>query len=626
MIEVDKMENLEKNLDANISSKTYRAWEKLEHESQMRFKAFMIEKAIYFSPTLFFLFGWFLFGMAIEVDLKFGESFDFFSNLFFTLLALVVIFNFVALHYFRPMFEKIMKKQADEITEDVYQKGAKFATTETYNNEINSFLKAEFEVSKNKSTFETFQVPLQKLTSENDKRFEDDPLDLIIPRISLATGLCIMGSPGKGKSVLINRLIAQIPRNKETKTIVIDVKGEFVNKFYNKEKDFILCPSDLRSVRFELYKLIKTHVDAASIAEIIVSDDKQSQDPHWTNSARAVMEGVLIYAAKHRLSNKAIFEMLGDIEKLAELKEDDDTKFIVGHFLRINSDGKADKETSSILSSLARKAKALQYLKYLDELKDNDLLEFSKWLKDGKGGTLFLLATDTLSRVFSPLYGVIASYLISEILDSEDDKNRNIYFILDELPRLGKALGENLEKGLAVGRSKGIKIIMAMQSYSQIKKEFGEKEAESILDTTNSYVVFQSNVGATFLEKHFGKTTVLRNDESFSFGMDSMSDRVTVSRKEVKEALIDDAEINRLKTFEFYAKIEGCSDVVKSRLAAKFIKGNGVVKYIENPKVSITALEAELKIVLARIKNKYVDTLNVSMRASLNKPTVKYIM
>jgi len=620
------MQEFKQDLENQVSSKSYRGWEKLEHETQMRIKAWTVEQGIYHAPGIILLFAYFFWGMAQEVHLPFGESYEFFDEWFLVWLAIAIGLNTISLIFFKPLFSEVMDKQIKEISEDVYLKGAKFTSTIGLNQELEAHLQAEYEIEKNSRVFEKFEIPLQPLADEKDKRYEEIVENMKIPRISLATGLCIMGAPGKGKSVLINRLIAQIPKNKETKTIIIDVKGEFISKFYDKEKDFILCPSDLRSVRFELYKLIKTHVDASAVAEIIVSEDKQSQDPHWIDSARAVLEGVLIYAAKYKLGNRAIYEMINDTEQLAKLKDDEDTKYIVGHYLRINSDGKADKETASILSSLARKAKLLQYLKYLDELKENNLLDFKEWLENGKGGTLFFVSTLKLSKVFSGLYGVVVSYLMGEILDSDDDRNRNIYFILDELPQLGKALGENLEKGLAVGRSKGMKIVMAMQSYSQIKKVFGETEAESILDTTNSYIVFQSNIGATFLEKYFGKTTVLRNDESFSFGMDSMADRVTVSRKEVKEALIDDAEINRLKVFEFYAKIEGSSNVLKSRLDTKFIKSKGIEKYIENPKMTIEALDSEMRIVIQRIQNQFIDTLNVSTRANLNKESLKIIM
>jgi len=620
------MQEFKQDLENQVSSKSYRGWEKLEHETQMRLKAWSLEQGIYHAPGIVLLVSYFLWGMMQEVNLPFGQSYEFFDKWFIIWLVIGLGLNTISLIFFKPMFSQVMDKQIKEISEDVYLKGAKFTSTIGLNQELEAHLQAEYEIEKNSRVFEKFEIPLQALTDEKDKRYEEIVENMKIPRISLATGLCIMGSPGKGKSVLINHLVAQIPSDENTKTVVIDVKGEFVEKFYNAETDYILCPADLRSVKFELRKLIKTHVDAGVIADILVPDDKQTQDPHWTAAARAVMEGILIKAVKNKLTNKEIFELISDTEKLAELKEDEDIKIIVGNYLRIDDAGRMDKETGSILSSLARKAKTLQYLKYLDDLEDNTSIEFKEWLNDGKGGKLFLLATDNLSRVFSPLYGVITSYLISSILDGTDNRNLNFYFILDELPRLGKALGENLEKALAVGRSKGIKIIMAMQSYSQIKKEFGEKESESILDTTNSYIIFQSNTGAQFLEKHFGKTTVLRNDESFSFGMDSMADRVTVSRKEVKEALIDDAEINRLKVFEFYAKIEGSSNVLKSRLDAKFIKSKGIEKYIENPKMTIEALDSEMRIVIQRIQNQFIDTLNVLARANLNKESLKIIM
>lgn len=620
------MQQFKQNLENQVSSKNYRGWEKLEHETQMRIKAWAVEQSIYYLPALVVMMSYFLYGLIVEINLPFGQNFDFFSAWLVVWIIVSMVLVAISLKYFKPIFSQVMDKQIKEISEDVYLKGARFTSSVGLNQELDTHLQAEYEIEKNSKVFESFEIPLQSLTDEKDKRYEEIVENMKIPRISLATGLCIMGSPGKGKSVLINHLVAQIPSDENTKTVIIDVKGEFVEKFYNAETDYILCPADLRSVKFELRKLIKTHVDAGVIAEILVPDDKQTQDPHWTAAARAVMEGILIKAVKNRLTNREIFELISDTEKLAELKEDEDIKIIVGNYLRIDDAGRMDKETGSILSSLARKAKTLQYLKYLDDLEDNTSIEFKEWLNNGKGGKLFLLATDNLSRVFSPLYGVITSYLISSILDGTDNRNLNFYFILDELPRLGKALGENLEKALAVGRSKGIKIIMAMQSYSQIKKEFGEKESESILDTTNSYIIFQSNTGAQFLEKHFGKTTVLRNDESFSFGMDSMADRVTVSRKEVKEALIDDAEINRLKVFEFYAKIEGSSNVLKSRLAAKFVLSKGIEKYIENPKMTIEALDSEMRIVIQRIQNQFIDTLNVSARANLNKESVKIIM
>ena len=596
--------------EAVRGKKRYKAIEKKSHELEMEVKSWAIENSLYFSPIIIAIIGWFLYGMMKEVDMPYGENFDFLQPAIYYVFAAGIIFTFLTLKFVKPMIETELDKEEKELTSDVYEKGAKFCDIIEFNNQIDNYMSDEFSLSKNKKSLEIFQIPTAKL-EEDDKQFYPETKDLKIPRISLATGLCIMGAPGQGKSVLINQIIKQAP--KKAKQIVIDVKGEFVEKHFNQETDYILCPSDIRSVRFNLVNLLYSKIDVGIIAKTIVSDDKDSTDPHWVNAARAVMEAILIYAAKRNYSNKSIYKLISDPKELRQILKDDDAKLLAGQFLFFTDEGEFSKETKSVLSTLSRKAKILQYLAYLDDL-DTEKIYLDKWLLNGKGGTLFLLATDNLSKIFSPLYGVIVSYLVSTLLDEEDTHNNDYYFVLDELPRLGTALGENLEKALAVGRSKGIKVLMAMQSYSQIKKEFGEKESESILDTTNSFIIFKNNYGAQFLEKLFGKTTFIRNNESFSFGMNSMADRSQLQRQIVTENLINESEITRLGKFEFYARIEGSKDVLKTKLKPVFSSKNGTKKYIENSNMEISILTSQMEKTIKKINNNYVDFKNTKVK------------
>lgn len=589
-----KKEN-ENIVDNFVQDKRYKALEKITHESQMRIKSYMIENAIYFSPIILTIVGWFMWATFRNSSLPYGQNYDFFQPLFFILIGIGVGLTFLFLKYAKPYIKSAFDREEKELTEDVYKKGARLSTVEMFNEQIGNFLEDEKKHSADKKVSDLFRIPL-----DNDEY-------MLIPRISLSTGLAILGAPGQGKSVLINRIIEEIELTPGfSKDIIIDVKGEFVEKFYNPETDYIICPSDIRSSRFDIVNLLHTHIDTGIIAEILIAEDKQTQDPHWVASARSIMEGVLIYSAKRNLSNTEIYEMISSPLLLKEMVEnDDDARLVAGSFLQFSGD-EMSKETQSILSSLARKAKTLQYLRYLDDNK-TDKIYLDEWLQNDKPGKLFLLATENLSKVFTPLYGVIASYLISTLLDAEDTTKKNYYFVLDELPRLGKALGENLEKGLAVGRSKGAKFIMAMQSNSQLVKEFGKEASESILDTTNSVFVFKSNLGAQFVEKLFGKTTLIRNNESFSFGMAEMADRSQLARQLTKESLVDEAEITRLSKFEFYAKIEGCKDILLSKLAPKFIKGIGNNKYMPNPAMNINVLVEEMHRKIKMIENKYVS-------------------
>jgi len=207
------MQQFKENLENQISSKHYRGWEKLEHETQMRLKAWSLEQGIYHAPGIVLLVSYFIWGMMQEINLPFGQSYEFFDKWFFIWLTFGVGLNTLSLIFFKPIFSQVMDKQVKEISEDVYLKGARFTTTAEFNQDINQYLQAEYEVEKNSKVFESFEIPLQQLTDVKDKRFEAEPQDINIPRISLATGLCIMGSPGKGKSVLINRIIDQIPND-----------------------------------------------------------------------------------------------------------------------------------------------------------------------------------------------------------------------------------------------------------------------------------------------------------------------------------------------------------------------------------------------------------------------------
>jgi type IV secretory pathway TraG/TraD family ATPase VirD4 len=593
-------------IEKNLESKRYKAIEKISHETEMRIKSWAIENAVIFFPFLLSVIGWFLYATITNASLPYGEEYSFFQmqGLWWMLIGLAI--TILSIIFVKRDIEKAFDKQEKELSEDVYIKGARFCSLADFNKSIDQYVENEFKLSKNIKALELFTLPMMHL-EEDDKQFYEEIKDLKIPRVSLATGLCVIGAPGQGKSVMINQIIKQI--NPTAKEIIIDVKGEFIENFYDSNRDYILCPSDIRSVRFNLVDILRSKIDTGVIAEILIIDDKQTSDPHWTTSARAVMEAILIYASKRNLSNKNIYKIITSVDELKKILEDEEAKMVAGQYLHYDEYGNIDKETKSILTTLNRKAKVLQYLSYLDDL-DTEKIKFDKWIQDNKGGRLFLVATENLSKVYSPLYGVIASYLISSILDMEDTKERDYYFILDELPRLGKALGENLEKGLAVGRSKGLKFVMAMQSYSQIKKEFGEKESESILDTTNSFIVFKNNFGAQFLEKLFGKTTVIRNNESFSFGMHDMADRSQLQRQVVKESLIDESEITRLNKFEFYAKVEGCKDVLKAKLKPVFVAKNGTKKYIENPVMKIDVIVAEMEKVIKQIENRYVSFKN----------------
>jgi len=588
-----------KNLLDN-KDKSYQSWELNEHEFWMRWNALVKRTIFTYAPIIGAAV---LYGLVWIVFFVLGNPIAFFGIYLLLFAAIGGLGQWFWFETYAEKLKEIIEDTHKELKDDKYLSGARIVDSKVFNSEIEKKMEDEYNISKNERDKRVFTFPLQELYNKEDWHFEESPIDLKIPHFALSTGLAILGRPGSGKSVMINQLISQIPNSE--KVVIGDVKGEFLQKHFNPETDIIVCPSDLRSVRFDLYELVNSNVDTAAIAEILVAEDKSTQDPHWTSSARAVMEGILLYASRRKMSNREIYRLMSDPEALFKIIDDEEVKPLVAHFLR-KDEGATSKESASIISTLVRKAKALQYLAYLDDLKDNPKINLSKWLNDGRGGKMFLLATENLNKVFGPLFGVIISYLISQILDGNDNRTIDYYFVLDELPQLGKALGENLEKAAAVGRSKGIKTVVAMQSNSQLQKVFGKEAAESLLDTINSICVFGNNFGAQFVEKYLGKTTLERKNESYSFSIEPMGDRIQKQKQRVTEAVVKESDIQRLETFEFLLKLVTNPDLLKSRFKPVFYKTN-TEKYIENPAMKIEKLQKERWEMVQMIKNRYVD-------------------
>lgn len=91
--------------------------------------------------------------------------------------------------------------------------------------------------------------------------------------------------------------------------------------------------------------------------------------------------------------------------------------------------------------------------------------------------------------------------------------------ILDEMANIAPI--NDLEKHMAVMRSRGVRISLIFQGIQQLKEHYGEGVAAEISDSYDSQIILQANDDSTAIpvSKMLGKTTVLTN--SFSKGFSS---------------------------------------------------------------------------------------------------------
>ncbi|WP_187648750.1 type IV secretion system DNA-binding domain-containing protein [Nitrosophilus labii] len=379
---------------------------------------------------------------------------------------------------------------------------------------------------------------------------------LLFPKKALKQHILFLGGTGTGKTQGMMQLFDNVI---ESKKLIVDIKGDYTSVYFNRDKDYIFCPFDKRSIGWNIFNDIETYHDITAIACALVPENPKAKDPYWDNAARNIVEAVLLYLFKTKKEpkNKDLWNTITNFEKIARIKKEDKECAALLDFY-INEEDQ--KHTREILETIIAKTtvRSLQYLSTID----GDF-SFKKWLKDfSLKNNLFLLADPKIINAVLPLYRIGIEIVASELLSMEDDNLREVYFWLDEFPKLQKL--EKVIDLITLARSKGGRIIYSVQEFQHLEDIYGKEIARTILGNTNTILVYRTT-NAEFLEKMLGQQEVLEYSESRSMGSADMADRITASKQKKTKPLVLASEIQRLANLEFYIK-SIAPDITKAKL------------------------------------------------------------
>lgn len=274
--------------------------------------------------------------------------------------------------------------------------------------------------------------------------------------------------------------------------------------------------------------------DAALIAESLVVQSPDQKDPHWDESARNFIEGVIVHVAtaplhagrrnlitvralvKRALKMKPKDEGSGGrpllydemMQNAARLQSDPDTED-VGEALMGAADDfydKAENELAGVQSTVNRHTKFLDYKAFRAVLTRSD---FSLRDLKGKAGgvSLYLCFPATraeLSRRWMRLF-------VNQLLDAmEGEKTKPpapVLVCLDEFPVLGYM--KQLESAAALIASFDVKLWFVLQDWNQGKALYGERW-ETFAGNAGTMQFFGNNDLATtkYISERLGKTQV----------------------------------------------------------------------------------------------------------------------
>jgi len=281
--------------------------------------------------------------------------------------------------------------------------------------------------------------------------------------------------------------------------------------------------------------------DAALIAESIVVVPSDQKDPHWDESAKNFIEGVIIHVATapqhaerrnlitvRSLIKKALWvlpedeaavarkakrsvkpvlhdEMLHNAERLESAPE---TEHIGGAVMAaaLGFYGKAETEISGVHSTIDRHTKFLDYAAFRRVLQDSDF-DLGELKRNPAGVSIYLCFPATrveISKRWMRLF-------VNQLLDAMEAEKRvppcPVLACLDEFPVLGYM--KQLETASGLIASFGVKLWVILQDWNQGKALYGDRW-ETFAGNAGIAQFFGNNdlTSTEYASRRLGKTQV----------------------------------------------------------------------------------------------------------------------
>lgn len=280
--------------------------------------------------------------------------------------------------------------------------------------------------------------------------------------------------------------------------------------------------------------------DAALIAEAIVVQPSDQKDPHWDESARNFIEGVIVHVAtapqhadqRHlirvrELLTRALWvppeegaqgkasaprpkpllfqEMMHNAERLEAAPE---TADIGGALMAAALDfyGKGDAELPGVQSSINRHTKFLDYRAFREVLTKSDF-SLGELKSAPEGMSIYLCFPATRMELSRRWMRIFINQMLDAMEREKTKPSAPVLACLDEFPVLGYM--KQLETAAGQIASFGVKLWVVLQDWSQGKALYGERW-ETFVGNAGIMQFFGNNDLATteFISKLLGKTHV----------------------------------------------------------------------------------------------------------------------
>ena len=320
----------------------------------------------------------------------------------------------------------------------------------------------------------------------------------------LGCHMLLVGSSGCGKTNCITEVLKQL-KSKMTdrdSMIVFDPKGDFLG--LSDGGDYILSSSGSTACWNIFGEVTADGWDESSIREnareicqtVFAEAIDHSSNPFFPKAARDLMADIisamgLIGADDRDFRNEYLNNaILSDYLREADVKRITDFLSKVpscSGSLKYLGDGSSE-QSLGVLAELQEATEGL----FMGDFGREGALSARRLQRAG-GSTLFV--EYDIGKAASPAYQVIVDTYLKEALSRNHDPRSRVYVVVDELRRLPHL--QFLEGALSFGRSRGLRVIAALQSIEQLYEVYGEVGGRVLASGFQTLVSFSSNNAAT---------------------------------------------------------------------------------------------------------------------------------
>lgn len=336
----------------------------------------------------------------------------------------------------------------------------------------------------------------------------------------------LVGLPGSGKTVVINNMVAQVIARGD-RVILHDPKGDFTSWVYDESKTVLLGPWDQRARPWHIAADLRTPELATSFAGALVPEETGS-GKFFSDAARELVSGLLKYYLRKHGTNWSWDTLAADltqggIEIITKAKRGDpNIKMLFpepeGGELTTASKNVLQTAATSISWVLAYSVAFNIERDAAGQLIDTKMFSLQQWLAkqaDTNIQTVILNNNKNYEtragQIFGAMVAVAANYINSSAMPEVSADSAGHWVILDEYPQLGEGVSKYIQQIEELGRSRGVRVVKAVQDESQLMAQVGREKGEAQRSIQQSRLYLKMATGtASELCQRLGKRDLVR--------------------------------------------------------------------------------------------------------------------